>query len=101
MESSEDHAFRLSDVASAMESASCEEDEALAVLSLLSRPSVRMLRMELRSEALNGAEVTFSEFIKRLTDWWKRKSVSDEDWKRWSSDLKVRWVRAGEREEGA
>jgi len=87
-----DHALSLSDIDTLAESFSCHGYDILAVLALFSRPSVRLLRMELRSEKHNGVEVKMTDFINRLKDWWKRKTISEEEWRRWSSDIKVRWI---------
>jgi len=32
-----------------------------------------------------------SEFIKKLTDWWKNKTISDQAWEEWSSSINVSW----------
>ena len=89
-----DHAFTLSDIDSVTESASCDSDEVLAVLALLSRPSIRILTMEFRSELQGEAEITPSDFIRKLTDWWRNKSLSEEEWQTWASSTKVRWIPA-------
>jgi len=95
--STQKHAFSLADVPSVAELASFELDDILAVLSMLSRPSVRSLVMEFRSESLNGAEVSRSEFIRKLRDWWKNKSLSQSQWSAWASHIQVRWIPANRR----
>ena len=92
IKSTPDHALRLSDIDSLAESVSCDGDEILSVLALFSRPSVRLLRMELRSEKHNGVEVKMTDFISKLKEWWKRKEISEEEWRRWSSNIRVRWI---------
>jgi type III restriction enzyme len=90
-----DHAFYLADIESVSESAQCSEDEILVVLALLSRESARLLRMEFRSHQPGGAEVSTEEFVRKLTGWWRTKSISDRAWKEWASSVAVRWVPVG------
>jgi type III restriction enzyme len=91
--SAEDHAFSLSDFDTVTKVAECDIDDLFALLSLLSRPTAQFLKMEFRSES--KGEVELSEFISKLTDWWRRKSMSDEVWEKWASDTKVRWIPVG------
>ncbi len=89
---SPDRVFNLSDLDSAAKSAGCDAEDALAVLALLSRPSAQILKMEFRSYLDDGAEILPSEFIRKLTDWWKNKSLSEEEWRAWASSTKARWI---------
>ena len=92
IESNQDHAFRLSDIDSVAKLASCDINDAMVVLSLLSNPAVRILKMKLQSERLDGAEVKLSEFIGKLSDWWRTKRMSDDEWREWASGIQVSWV---------
>jgi len=92
--SAENHVFSLSDLETAAETASIGGDEALAVLTLLSAPSAGVLRMEFRSESPEQAQVSPEEVVRRLTAWWRTKSISDEEWDTWASSIQVRWAPA-------
>jgi type III restriction enzyme len=98
MRATPDHAFYLADIESVSESAHCSEDETLVVLALLSRESARLLRMEFRSQQPSGDEVSAEEFARKLTGWWRTKSVSDKAWKEWASTVSVRWIPVGPQE---
>jgi len=87
-----DHALRLSDIDTLTEKLTLREDEILAALALLSRPSIRILKLELRSEKEDEAELDMTVFINKLKDWWKRKRISEEEWRHWSSNISVRWI---------
>src|SRR5438105_3578021 len=84
MGAAQDHAFNLSDIDVVTQTASCESDEVLAVLALLSRPSARILTMEFRSERHEGTEVTPLDFVCKLTDWWRNKAFSEDEWRTWA-----------------
>ena len=99
IESDHDSAFNLSAVDLVVESISCDGDDILAVLSLLSSSSARILTMKFLSGSSSGREVMPSEFVRNLTDWWKNKSLSEEKWRTWASETKVRWVPSGGRQE--
>jgi type III restriction enzyme len=83
-------ALRLSDVQAAAGESSCNTRDALAVLGLLSSPSVALLRMEMRSTS-RGQDVNETEFNQKLSEWWRDKTLSDDDWKRWASNIEVTW----------
>jgi len=93
-----DHAFHLSDIDSVANSTECDGNDVLALLTLLSHPSAKALRFDFWSDAKGGAEVNPSEFISKLTEWWRKKSMSDEAWEKWASDTKVRWILIGKSE---
>jgi hypothetical protein len=63
---------------------------ALAVLALLSSGPTRLLNMNMTST--DGTRVSQAEFIEKLSDWWRDKKMSDEDWRRWASTVDVKWV---------
>ena len=35
-----------------------------------------------------------SEFTQKLTDWWRKKEIKDEEWERWARSIVVSWVPA-------
>jgi hypothetical protein len=87
-----DHTFRLSDIDAASKTAGCSPEDALGVLAMLTSPSVAKLRLELRSASGSGSIVTSAELTKRLRDWWKHKTVTDEEWNEWAESVEVRWI---------
>ena len=87
-----DHTLRLSEIDSVAAQTAADADEVLAVLALLSRPSSGLLKMEYLAIDPDGLkEMSNSEAISRLRAWWKDKSLSEEEWKRWSGSTLVRW----------
>jgi type III restriction enzyme len=84
--------FSLADLDSVSEFASSTADEALAVLTLLSAPSARFLKIEFRSDSPDQPEIAPTEVVRMLTAWWKEKSISDDEWNKWASGVLVRWV---------
>jgi len=61
---------------------------------LLSRQSSHLLTMQFRSMEGAHAEISSSDVIAKLTDWWKNKSISESAWKDWASNVQVGWVAA-------
>jgi hypothetical protein len=96
IESRRDHAFHLSDLPSAAESVSCDSNDLLAVLGLLSSSTARFLRMEYRSGPDGEIKISASDFARKLADWWRKGSMSDEEWAAWASSTKVKWSRIDE-----
>jgi type III restriction enzyme len=90
LEASRDQSLRLSNIRAAAEETFCNTQDALAVLALLSSGPARLLNMEMTST--DGARVSQFEFIQKLSDWWRDKKISDEDWQRWASRVDVKWV---------
>jgi hypothetical protein len=85
-----DRSIRLSDIQIAAAESACDPNDALAVLGLLSSHSVRLLDMQMRSS--EGSQVSQEEFVRNLANWWRRKTMSDGEWKRWASSVEVKWV---------
>ena len=92
--------FSLSDIDQVAKAVACDGDEVLAVLGLLSKPSVGILKMELRAGSPAGNEVSQTEFNAKLRDWWKNKSMSDSEWQQWASTTIVRWIPTDDKEVG-
>ena len=91
---SDDHQFRFSHVK--LQSQDWDHTrKVLAVLALLADPSVCLL--EMRLEMLDGSRIRPDELAENLTDWWLRKTMSDEDWRRWASSIKVSWIPTADR----
>jgi hypothetical protein len=99
LETNSDHTLRLSEVRSIAAETLSEPDEVLAVLALLSRPSSALLKIEYLATDSDGAtEVPASEAVARLRSWWKDRSLTEEEWRRWAGATVVRWsVRAREK----
>lgn len=94
-----DHVFHLSDISSVVDSVGGSVEDILALLSLLSRPSSQILSMRLRSERSDGRIVEIQEFVMKLREWWRNKSISDADWIDWASGVTVSWQPVGKWEE--
>jgi type III restriction enzyme len=88
IKSTPDQTFRLADLERVSQSVSCTKDAGLTVLALLSD---RFLRMELVSDSSGQVDISMSEFIDKLTAWWRTKSLSDSDWREWASRIQVTW----------
>lgn len=91
VEEGTDRSIHLSDIPKAAAASACDTSDALAVLGLLSSHSVALLAMKMRSSS-ERSQVSQEDFIRNLTNWWRKKTMSDEEWKRWASDVEVRWV---------
>ncbi|WP_321875942.1 type I restriction enzyme subunit R domain-containing protein [Burkholderia cenocepacia] len=92
IQSSAMKALQLTDL---REIAACnhwERSELLAVVALLGTPNRGTLRMELRSA--DGTEVVPEEIAGNLASWWKGKTMSDDSWRTWASQVDVYWVPA-------
>jgi hypothetical protein len=57
-------------------------------------PPLQHILLDRFPQGPDDAEVTPSEFRHKLTDWWKHKSISDEEWRSWASGTNVKWVLA-------
>jgi type III restriction enzyme len=90
IDSNPERGFRLSDL---RDLGATETESALAILSLLSDPSIRLVELQLRAEGGSGARVTQQQLTKRITDWWRKKEQGDEAWRQWAEDVAVSWVR--------
>jgi hypothetical protein len=88
----DEHVLNLSDLERIAGSASDDANNALAIVSLLSNKSVGILKMELRSGKPGGTEVQLAEFTQKLRDWWRNKSITDDEWEQWASEITVKWV---------
>jgi len=93
VETNPEHAFSLDDLNRIAGTVSCDPNEVLAVLVLLSRPSAQLIKMNYRR--LDGdreINVSPSEMGKQIKAWWKDKTLSDADWEAWATATRVRWV---------
>jgi hypothetical protein len=88
--SSQDHSFKLSAL-SGRQAGQTETEQTLAVLALLCSPSIQLLRFQLRSESGQGNVVESSELARQLSNWWRAKKLTDEDWERWATSIMVSW----------
>jgi len=92
IEASPDRSFHLADIDATAGSVKCEPGEALSLLALLSHEPEGVFRMEFLSERQNGHEIPPSDFIRMLTAWWRKKTISEEEWQSWASKVHVRWM---------
>lgn len=90
--SSREYVFHLSDVDNIANSSNFKNDEVLSLLTLLSRPSAQILKLEFRSEFHGAEEVNMLEFISKLKAWWRHKAMPDEVWDKWATQIEVRWI---------
>jgi len=100
IESSKNGGFGLKDLDAAAQAASSNGDDTLAVLALLSSPSIHILRMDFRLDADEGEQLMPSEVISKLRDWWKYRSLTDKEWRAWASRVRVNWIPVVERSPG-
>ena len=87
-----DGAFYLSDIESVSKNASARPEEVLPVLSLLSGRSQPFLNMQFESNSSTDSAAVSADFIEKLTQWWRQKTISEAEWKSWASQVMVRWV---------
>jgi type I restriction enzyme, R subunit len=87
------HNFVLSDIETIIQSQSWDSDAVLAVLALLSRPVVELLRMKYLRPGSDTEENEISpqEVGTQIRAWWREKSLTDSDWQNWASDVFVEW----------
>lgn len=86
--------FNLSDIDLLVERTKCDENDILALLSLLSNPSIQMLKMRFQTDGGDKTEISLTEVNAKLTDWWKKKILSDDKWNEWATKVKVKWIPA-------
>lgn len=89
-----DHVLYISDIPKIAAHADSSESDVLAVVAMLSRPSVNILRMEFHSDQQEGAQITSADFIKILSSWWREKTLSDDEWRSWASNITIKWIPA-------
>lgn len=100
LESDPEHALRLSDIGPIAREASSDPDEVLAVLAFLSRSSPGFLRMEyVDRDSTHVDRISTSDVVARLRAWWRDKSLSEDEWKRWATATIVRWRTASREDE--
>jgi hypothetical protein len=92
IDSSSDQSLHLSDIDRVAKSSSTTGDDALALIGLLSRPAAELLRIELRSDRGDHAMLQPSAAISKLADWWKRKTLTEQQWREWAAGIIVRWL---------
>jgi type III restriction enzyme len=91
---SPEHAIALADLHDASNSAEASSTDALAVISVLSSTARPLLRMELHRIDSPKESVNPAELFSKLRQWWREKTISDDEWKSWASSVQVRWVQA-------
>lgn len=91
VDSRDEKAVYLSDFETLIKRSRASAEDLLAVVALLSRPSVRLLELELRSDKDDHVLIRPSEVISKLTEWWKEKTLSDQQWQQWAANISVKW----------
>ena len=87
-----DRAFYLSELDEVAEAARCHPDTALIALTALTHAPLNLLTMELRTGSVQGPRVPTEEMVSQLRGWHRTKTVSDEAWEGWSSNVWVVWT---------
>jgi hypothetical protein len=88
--------LRLSDIDRIALDLSVIPEDVLAVLTLFSLSKKQLLerRFISTSDPDSKPSELKEEAIEKIRDWWKRKSMSDEEWKEWASGVLVEWLPA-------
>lgn len=87
-----DKRFLLSDVAKVAAAQDVPSEQVFAVLGLMGEGGANVLRLRFdKPTADGGGEVPQDEVIEKLRSWWRDKSLSDDEWKSWSSRVTVSW----------
>lgn len=99
MASRSDCVFILPDIDDIAKNLTCDPNEVLAMLAILSRPSARLLKMDYRrTDGEQEVTITPSEVGKKIKAWWKDKTLTDSQWKEWATGTHVRWIPVAEKE---
>ena len=94
VERSPDQRLRLSDIGHIAAVCDVEGNDVFAVLSLLTAPEIEELSLEFRGfQGGKAAKMSVEHVTEMLTRWWREKTVSDSEWKEWSSRVEVSWVK--------
>ena len=80
----------LQDFSKITEITACSESDILAVIAQLSSLNTGYLKLSY-SSAISNKAVTQAELNKKIKAWWKDKTLSDEDWKEWASNIHIKW----------
>ena len=86
---SDRRALRLAELSAVASQGGWGQQELLAVIGLLGSPRKSLLRMNLY--AADGSDVPGEEIARKLASWWKDKTMTDAEWKAWSSQIEVSW----------
>ena len=87
-----DRAFYLYELDEVAEAVRCDLDQALIALTALTHAPLNLLTMELRNGSVQGPRVRTEEMVSRLRGWHRTKTVSDEAWEDWTSNVWVIWT---------
>ena len=66
--------------------------DALAVVAALSSGGDRLLEIELSEHAPERNNVTQAELVNKLNEWLRDRTLSDEEWREWTSKVEISWV---------
>ena len=90
---SSDKGFKLSEVSNLAKSINCSPDEVFSVLNLLSHPEKGLLhRRYIHIYGDVATRISQAEITQKLTEWWRDKSLSDDEWKAWASSVELSWT---------
>lgn len=89
--SNSENFFQLSKIKNVSAENRCDEIDVLAVLSLISKPSLNLLELRFEAGSNKKYDINLDVFTAKLSDWWSKKSITDEAWKEWASSIRVMW----------
>ena len=93
IEESPEKSLKLSEINKIAESVKCSPEEVFTVLNLLSHPEKGQFQRRYRYISSNTEKpVSQAEVTQKLTEWWRDKSLSEEEWKAWASNVELSWT---------
>jgi hypothetical protein len=89
------HVLYLSDLDQLARAVPCSPDDVLVALTYLTRSPRALLRMELRAGSEKGPIVSMGEMLTKMKDWHRAKTLPDQEWRSWTSNIWVMWTEQG------
>ena len=82
-------AVSLENILKISEEGGHELKDVFSLIGLLSNPENGLLSIEFSSK--NSEPVDSDVVYEKLRQYWKEKSLSPKEWKKWSSEIQVKW----------
>ena len=82
--------FSVEDIDGLVSKHQCDYEDVLATLSRLGRDDGEMKLIYVDAE--NNDYISSEEVRKKLKQWWKDKTLTDDEWESWSSKVQMHWV---------
>lgn len=73
----------------------CDYEEVMTTLATLGKDDGEMKLIYVDAESNNC--ISAEEVRQKLKQWWKDKTLSDDEWQAWSSKVQMHWVSAGKK----